>query len=281
MNGYLSRTEVEALAAPLGISSRTLERYARQGLIAKSVRFGRAGQGLGMEFRWPEVVATQLAALSEARKHTKSWPRLRHWMWWEGVPIEWERWHADRMPEMNELAQIGTWLQDAPEADRDRAAQGLAALWGDPRKWPYRRRELRSAALQESFASWMVETMSGRPLPDLAAPVDSDVSTVIGSQLDLAFAIPALRASGTEVGGEPGQSIAALLDVLPSPAEFAGDFALLTETEACKFRDMVKAEESTNLYLNGRRLRDGPFPAALSLVFFRWLTNHRSVFQHS
>jgi len=281
MNRYLSRAEVEALAAPLGISSRTLERYAQQGLIAKSVRFGRAGQGLGMEFRWPEVVATQLAALSEARKHTKSWPRLRHWMWWEGLPIEWERWYADRIPEMNELAQFGTWLQDAPEADRDRAAQELAVLWGNLRKWPYRRQELRTGTVRESFAAWMVEALSGRGLPALAAPFDSDSPIVIGELIERAFAIPALRASGTEVPGEPGQSIAALLDVLPSPAEFAGDFALLTEAVACKFRDMVKAEEGANLYLHGHRLRDEPFLAALSLVFMRWLTATFSLAPHS
>ncbi len=271
MTGGLSRAEVEALAAPLGVTPRTLENYAREGLIAGPVCTGR-GRGHGVEFRWPPEVATQLPALAEAQKYTHSWVGLRHWLWWEGHPIDFERWRADRMSEMLELPETHQWARDLSEAGREQATLALAQQLGNRRAVPYRRQELRTPDLQELLASLTMRALAGQELPNLADP-DDDMGATIGAFLDRGLATPALRASGATASEEPGQRIldvivkaATLMDQIPRRLE------LLTEVEALKARDILTAEDALDPRLPGRWLRDQPALAATLLVLFQGAT---------
>lgn len=265
MTGDLSRAEVEALAAPLGVEWRTLELWSSQGLIAPAVRTGQ-GRGQGAEFRWPPVVALQLEALAEARKSTHSWVGLRHWMWWEGLPIEWERWRAERMRELANFAQAGSMVRCMKEHERYREEAGLAKYWAGRRPRPARLVELWTASVpvREAAATWLLDLMAGDGLPpDLTAPFDPGEveGPTRGQVIDQIFGAQRLRERGVHVPGEPGEFASAWLPALPSPAECAHGFALLTESEAVQLRERVKRLEQYEvgrLYLPHRSLYVAP-----------------------
>lgn len=287
MNGGLSRAEFEALAAPLGVGWRTLEYYANEGLIAKPIRIGH-GQRKSAEFRWPLAVAAQLEALAEARKHTHSWVGLRHWMWWDGFPIEWERWRADRMPVLDRFSHAGEGLRNMGFSQRGNSESALAGYWAGRRPRPFRLNELWTATVpvRASAATWLLDLMAGGRLPeDLTARFDDDGQPTVGEVIDHIFRLQLLRNQGVTVRGAPGEFASKWLSAMPSTTECARGFELLTESEAVQLRDRVKrleALEDGRFYLPHRPLREVPELAALTLPLMFWLIalealRHRSV----
>lgn len=252
MTDFLSREEVEALAERLGLdlAPGTRENYARQGLLAKPIRTGR-GRGRGVEFLWPPVTATQLEAIVAAQKYTHSWAGLRHWMWWQGLPIEWERWRADRVRGLARSARVRGRLSGMTQHQRAREALVLTRAWAGRRPRPLRLDELWGApfAVREGVATWMIDILSGDGgLPsDFASPFDG--GPTVGHVIDHVFGVQRLRDRGVDILGESGESASKLLPAAPSLAELAADFALLTESEAKGLRDAIKELE---LCMGGR-----------------------------
>ena len=272
--GDLSRAELEALAAPLGVGRRTLELWTSQGLMSPAVRTGH-GRGKGVEFRWPAVVARQLEGLAGARKYTHSWVGLRHWMWWDGLPIEWERWRADRMWELAGFARAGKMVRSMRESERQREEPGLVRYWADRRPRPAQLSELWAASTtaREAAAMWVLDLMAGKELPDdLTAPFGD--GRTVGDVIDVIFGVQRLREREVLVPGGPGEFAAEWLPAWPSPAECAHGFALLTESEAVQLRDRVKRLERDNggrLYLPHRSLYLASELAAISLPLMAWM----------
>lgn len=270
----LSRADVEALAAPLGVGWRTLELWTRQGLIAPAMRTGH-GRGQGAEFRRPAVAARQIEELVEARKHTHSWVGLRHWMWWEGLPIEWERWRADRMRELARGYRVRDRLQRMTEHQRAREASVLEGLWRDRRPRPARLEEVWTAPtdIREAVATWVIDTLVGDGgLPgDLSSPFDEGLS--VGQVIDHIFGAQRLRERGVLVPGGPGELLSRWVAATPTLTQLARDFALLTESKAKKLRDEVKELEGCaggRFYLPRQRSREWPELAAISLPLMAW-----------
>jgi hypothetical protein len=159
MTTDLSQAEVGALVKDrLGVSSRTLGRYIAEGLIAKPV---------GPSY--PAVLVTrQVVALTEARQQTKSMVGLRHWLWWDGDLIAWNRWRVDRMLEMSELARTVEHLRAMSEAERFDAAAEVAKKLGTLRDFPHRRHYLRTGPVRDRhLASMAISTgrANSPPMP--------------------------------------------------------------------------------------------------------------------
>ncbi|MHB8322992.1 MAG: hypothetical protein ACYDEA_03510 [Candidatus Dormibacteria bacterium] len=279
MNGYLTHSEVEGLAKPLGVTWRSVQLWTSWGLIAGPVQTGKgAGHGKGSEYRWPPMVAAQLEALAEARKHTRSWPGLRHWLWWEGFPVEWESWRAYALELLLTSAQEDDKLRKMGEDQRAREAVKLARSWGRQRYFPVRRRRLRTAEVRKQVATWVLNGQYQGLEPDLGAQaMGDDLASVLGLEdlsaaptvdtgelLERVFgpnsesraATAALlgvqpgeldAAIGEAVGTQPGAlgpALSQLVTSQPGPSENVRRLEVMTEAEAIAARDVVKSLEA-------------------------------------
>lgn len=267
---WVSAAEMQTCAERYGIGQRTLRRYESEGLIANPERHGR-GRARGVEFLCPARALLELQLLAEARKTTHSVPRIRHWLWWAGYPVEWERWRADRIEELAGLAIGELLVSGMTQTQRDRKAAELSADLGKRRPYPLRRQALRTAARREQWAQWVVDAKFAGNAPDPEESLGGGPDATVGGALDRAVGLP-LRLSLQPDLPPIGSQVAALLTAVPNFAECLRRFEELTEEEARDLWRIAVAFEALGLFgaYGAPSMRDAPTIAALMLVYVRW-----------
>lgn len=258
----VSHDAVLARAKKLRISERTLRRYVGAGLVARPSR--------GPGATYPPAVLAQLDALGSARRRTHSLVKLRHWLWWEGLPVSFEDWRQDRIPELEALASAFKRLDGMTEDRLDREAADQARFWKHRRPWRHRQRRMRTDKVRQSLAAWMLTAATGGELPNPEQPYSGieGERPRVGEVMERAFGWVPGRPSTIpgRASGWPGGDIREMLRILPRPEALPEGFRLLTEVESKQLRDLLKAVERHAAHLLNRPLREKPELAAAVMV---------------
>jgi len=267
---YLTGREVREWAATYGIEPRTLRRYTRAGLVSAPERTGR-GRSRGGEARYPSRVIFELWMIAEALKTTHNIPRIRHQLWWDGYPVEFEPWRAERLEELAGLGITELRRRGMSRARRDRMAVTLADEWARRRPFPLRGRALRTQARREQVAQWIVDSRYGGCQPDPTEDLVEGPDATGGDALDRAF-MSELRAAGLVEPAPVGAQIAELLITVPTFSQIFEWLTELSERESRRLWRVARGLEDAGLFKSLRisALRDAPACAVLSLFYLQW-----------
>lgn len=267
---YYRSSEVRGWAATCGIAPRTLRRYVREGLVSAPHRVGR-GRSRGVESRYPSRVILEIALVAEALETTHSLLRIRHRLWWNGYPIEFERWRADRVEELAGLALGELVISGMPRAQRDHMAAKLADELGNRRPFPLRRMALRTNGTRDQVAQWIFDARYGGTPPDPSEELEEETHATVGDVLDRAF-MYAPRAAGWAPPLQAGPQIAELLVTVPKFGEGVDWLEALTEEESRKLWRVATGLEALRPFgvIGLPSLRDAPVYAVLSLFHLHW-----------
>lgn len=264
-----SGSEVRAFAAAHGITPRTLRRYEIEGFVAGPERAGR-GRGRGAEFRYPARVSWEVALVAGARRETHSLRGIRHWLWWAGYPIEWERWRADRLEDLAGLAVAELWTSAKTPAERDREAAKLVNELGKQRPFPLRGRGLRTTARRDQVVQVVFDARVLGVAPSPAEALTGPDAT-IGDALDHAFT-GGLRRAGWLEGAPVGTQIAELLVTVPNSSEGFRWLEALTEADARRLWRIATEFETRGFFgsMGAPPLRLAPAYSGLCLFYLHW-----------
>ncbi|MHB8394391.1 MAG: hypothetical protein ACYDC5_07795 [Candidatus Dormibacteria bacterium] len=267
---YFPSSEVQEGAATCGIAPRTLRRYVREGLVSAPHRVGR-GRSRGVESRYPSRVILEIALVAEALRTTHSLLRIRHRLWWDGYPIEFERWRADRIEELARLALRELLISGMPRAQRDHMAAKLADELGNRRPFPLRRKALRTNGTRDQVAQWIFDARYGGTPPDPSEELEDETHATVGGVLDRAC-MYALRAAGWAPPVQAGPQIAELLVTVPKFDESFDWLTALTEADSRRLWRVATGLEALGLFglIGAPPLRDAPTYAVLCLFYLHW-----------
>lgn len=267
---YFSGSEVQGFAASRGISPRSLRRYKSGGLVAVPERVGR-GRGQGAEVRYPARALCEIALIAEARKATHSLPRIRHWLWWGGYPIEWTSWHADRIGELRAEALREQARFGMTPAQLEREAVSLAAELGKRRPFPLRGQALRTKARRDQVAQWILDGRYRGVAPDPTEALGEGSDGTVADVLDRLVGQP-LRRLGWLEPGSVGAQVSELLVTVPNLGDSLCRFEALSQEQARALWCAGACLEAVGFAraVGYPPLREAPVYAALWLVRLQW-----------
>jgi hypothetical protein len=284
---WVSADVVQDRALQLGLQPRQLRRYSAAGLLAACRQPG-LGYARGRIGWYPVRALAQVEAIARVRPHRVSAARLRQLVWFQagGALEAWELWRDDGITELcpSSLAFALPALHDDDFPERDHAIVELAAFWGSRpghQLSPLLPKHLNDReTLAEMFLSLAKVDDLLMPLAEagdaadarlrlraiLSTPVDAERGQTLGELIDRSVGGTSVR----PFPGMPGEVVVALYGFAPRPATAAIEFAVLSETEAVRARDLLLVIEARGAQ-RGARLRDLPVVAALLTLWMHRL----------
>ncbi len=266
---WLSAARVKAYTSSLQppLSWRTVERYARHGLVCRPRSPGR-GRGRGRNYRWPPAVLHHLDTIRAALgpgPRGQNLALVRHRLWWDGGrPDLFEGWRSDRLREA--AVDFRGEEHDRALVDLEGRVEDVSAQWNS-RKWPHRAR-MCGVTTREALADSIIKLKLGRADQLMLVNSVYDGGPTYGEVLEHSMGLSAARLAG-RLPGAPGEFVPDFLaSVIPPPVERVVALVGVTAPAAAWFRDRLVECEGPANEAGGRRgsLRDSPGLAGMLLA---------------